>query len=59
MTEPVDPRAEELERLAGELLPKVRELMPDLSEADALEAARRIAAYRLSGEVTLIWPDPR
>ncbi|MDB4887534.1 MAG: hypothetical protein JWN79_2972 [Gemmatimonadetes bacterium] len=49
------PRAEEFDRLVQELLPKVRELLPHLSDVEALRGAALMAEYRLAAEQTLVW----
>ncbi len=49
------PRAEEFDRLIQELLPKIRQLSPHLSEIDLLRAAARVAEGRMNDEETLVW----
>jgi hypothetical protein len=49
------PRAEQFDALVRELLPKIRQLSPHLSEIEALRAAARMAEYRLDDEATLVW----
>ena len=49
------PRAEQFDALVRELLPKVRQLSPHLSEMEALRAATRMAEYRLNDEETVVW----
>jgi hypothetical protein len=49
------PRAEEFDRLVQELLPKVRALLPHLSDVEALRGAALMAEYRLAAEQTLVW----
>lgn len=49
------PRAEEFDRLVEKLLPKIRELLPHLSDVEALRAAALMAEYRIAEEDTLVW----
>jgi hypothetical protein len=46
--------ADEFDALVRDLLPRVRELLPGLSDVEAIRAAARMAEYRLSGERTLM-----
>jgi hypothetical protein len=43
-------RAERYKALVAELLPKIRRLSPQLSEASLRAAAERMAEYRLTDE---------
>jgi hypothetical protein len=49
--------ADEFDVLVRELVPKVRELLPGLSDIEVLRAAARMAEYRLSHERTLMDAD--
>jgi hypothetical protein len=49
--------ADEFDALVRELVPKVRELLPGLSDVEVLRAAARMAEYRLSDERTLMDVD--
>jgi hypothetical protein len=49
-------RAERFTALVIELLPAIRELRPRLSEDQLMEAARRMAEYRLIDEG--LWSGP-
>ena len=49
------PRAEEFDALVRELLPKIRQISPHLSEVEAMRAAARMAEYRMKDEETLVW----
>ena len=51
--------ADEFDALVRELVPKVRELLPALSDVEVLRAAARMAEYRLSDERTLMEVDFR
>jgi hypothetical protein len=46
--------ADEFDALVRELIPKVRELLPELSNVEVLRAAARMAEYRLNDERTLM-----
>jgi hypothetical protein len=54
-------RAEEFDDLVRDLVPRIRLLLPDLSDTEVLRAAARMAEYRLGGDVTLtnLGPVPR
>jgi hypothetical protein len=49
--------ADEFDALVRELVPKVRALLPGLSDVEVLRAAARMAEYRLSDERTLMDVD--
>jgi len=49
--------ADEFDALVRELVPKVRKLLPGLSDVEVLRAAARMAEYRLSDERTLMDVD--
>lgn len=51
--------AEEFDALVRELVPKIRLLVPRLSDLDVLRAAARMAEYRLTDERTLLGEDFR
>lgn len=51
--------ADEFDVLVRDLLPRVRQLLPELSDIEVLRAAARMAEYRLSGERTLMGIDFR
>lgn len=51
--------AEKFDDLVRELVPKVRLLLPDLTEIEVLRAAARMAEYRLIDEQTLVWDAMR
>ncbi|MDB4880001.1 MAG: hypothetical protein JWL60_1447 [Gemmatimonadetes bacterium] len=53
------PRLEEFDALVKELLPSVRELLPHLSDIEALRTTARMAEYRLNAEETLVWASRR
>jgi hypothetical protein len=50
---------EEFDALVKELLPSVRELLPHLSDIEALRTTARMAEYRLNAEETLVWASRR
>ena len=43
-------RAQRFDALVKELVPKIRLIEPDLTDDEILEAARRMATYRLEDE---------
>ncbi|MDQ6633979.1 MAG: hypothetical protein M3Z10_04400 [Gemmatimonadota bacterium] len=49
------PRLEEFDALVRALLPAIKQIAPHLSEVEALQAATRMAEYRLRDEAELIW----
>ena len=49
------PRLEEFDALVRALLPAIKEIAPHLSDVEALQAATRMAEYRLRDEAELIW----
>ena len=51
--------ADEFDALVRELIPKIRELLPHLSDVEVLCAAARMAEYRLSDERSLMGVDFR
>jgi len=46
--------ADEFDALVRDLLPKLRALLPSLSDVEVLRAAARMAEYRLTDERTLM-----
>lgn len=52
-------RADEFDALMTDLVPKVRQLLPHLSDVEVLRAAARMAEYRLEDERTLMGIDFR
>lgn len=50
-------RADEFDALMTDLVPKVRQLLPLLSDIEVLRAAARMAEYRLEDERTLMGID--
>jgi hypothetical protein len=52
------PRAEEFDALVRELIPKIRQLQPHLSNVGVLRAAARMAEYRLYEDEGLVWGSP-
>ena len=49
------PRLEEFDALVRALLPAIKQIAPHLSEVEALQAATRMAEYRMRDEAELIW----
>jgi hypothetical protein len=49
------PRLEEFDALVRALLPAIKQIAPHLSEVEALQAATRMAEYRIRDEAELIW----
>jgi hypothetical protein len=49
------PRLEEFDALVRALLPAIKEIAPHLSDVEALQAATRMAEYRIRDEAELIW----
>jgi hypothetical protein len=49
------PRLEEFAALVQALLPAVRQIAPQLTDIEALQAATRMAEYRMRDEAALIW----
>jgi hypothetical protein len=56
LTHPLaQPRAEQFDALVRELIPKIRELQPHLSNIEVLRAAARMAEDRLYEDEGLVW----
>ena len=49
------PRLEEFDALVRALLPAINHIAPHLSDVEALQAATRMAEYRIRDEAELIW----
>ena len=49
------PRLEEFDALVRALLPAIKQIAPHLSDVEALQAATRMAEYRMRDEAELIW----
>jgi hypothetical protein len=49
------PRLEEFDALVSALLPVIKQIAPHLSDVEALQAATRMAEYRIRDEAELIW----
>jgi hypothetical protein len=49
------PRLERFDELVRELVPKIRQLSPGLSDIEVLRAAARMAEYRLDDEEIRMW----
>jgi hypothetical protein len=49
------PRLEEFDALVRALLPAIKQIAPHLSDMEVLQAATRMAEYRMRDEAELIW----